>query len=131
MKVLFFLLFVSVISADNEVEVENTTTTMSDEVPMKFLRQNDDSESSTVHFTELACSVDENAEYLTCGPRCQATCGFQPRDARRDSRAVCTTANDSGCYPGCFCKSGYVKLNDRCVLPVNCPRKYLINVTKY
>lgn len=128
MKFIIFVIFITLKSIQSE---EQTTSSIeTEEIPnnVNFLRQNDDSESSTVHFTELACTGD-NMEWLACGPRCSATCGFQPRDARRDSRAVCSPSNESGCYAGCFCKSGYVRLNDRCVLPVNCPRKRLINVT--
>jgi hypothetical protein len=128
MKLLIFISFVVVVYSDDDIirNVEQTTISVNKNV--NLLRQNDDSESSTVHFTEMACTGD-NMEWLSCGPRCSATCGFQPRDARRDSRAVCSPSNESGCYAGCFCKSGYVRFNDRCVLPVNCPRKRLINVT--
>ena len=79
------------------------------------------SETSTPHFTELACT-EENTEYNPCGPRCYQTCAFQPKGARQ-ARAVCESASSNGCYPGCHCRSGYVKLNDKCILPIFCPSK--------
>lgn len=145
---IFFLVFgfVVVNSADETTDADIVATTIpavpendvsNDEIPVdhiNFLRQSDtaDSESSTAHFTELACTRD-NMEWLSCGPRCYQTCGFQPRDAKqqRKSRAVCASSNDTGCYAGCYCKSGYVRLNDNCVLPTMCPRKRLITVKYY
>lgn len=116
---------------------ENDVSRNDDDVPVNhvnFLRQSDivDSESTTVHFSELACTRD-NMEWLACGPRCYQTCGFQPRDGRevaleRKSRAYCASSNDTGCYAGCYCKSGYVRFHDNCVLPIQCPSKRLITV---
>jgi Trypsin Inhibitor like cysteine rich domain len=77
--------------------------------------------TSTVHFTQMACT-QENMEWNSCGPRCYQTCAFQPRGVRK-SRAVCETASATGCYAACFCKSGYVRINDKCILPVDCPSK--------
>lgn len=78
--------------------------------------------TTTLHFTQMACTVDHQ-EWMACGPRCYQTCAFQPRGSRV-SRAICENALVSNCYPGCFCASGYVRLNERCVLPVDCPSKY-------
>lgn len=78
--------------------------------------------TTTAHFTELACS-GSHMEWNSCGPRCYQTCAFQPR-GRRSSRAVCEMASLSGCHAGCFCASGYVRLNDKCVLPVDCPSEF-------
>lgn len=71
--------------------------------------------------TDAACPED-NMEWVTCGPRCYQTCAFQPRGAK-EGRAVCESVASAqgGCYPGCFCKSGYVRLNDKCILPLDCP----------
>lgn len=81
-------------------------------------------ESSVV---DEACPED-NMEWQPCGPRCYQTCAFQPRGAKQ-GRAVCESiANaQAGCYPGCYCKSGYVRLNDKCILPVDCPSEYKFN----
>lgn len=77
--------------------------------------------TTTLHFLEAACD-DKNMEWNTCGPRCYQTCAFQPRGVRR-TRAVCETTMPTGCRPGCFCKKGYVRLNDKCVLSDDCPSK--------
>lgn len=119
---------------------ENDVSNDESEIPanhVNFLRQSDtvDNESTTVHFTELACTRN-NTEWLACGPRCYQTCGFQPnanraRDVKqRKSRAYCASSNETGCYAGCFCKSGYVRFNDECVLPIQCPSKRLITVKR-
>jgi hypothetical protein len=62
--------------------------------------------STTIHFTQLACT-GQHMEWNSCGPRCYQTCAFQPRGSRV-SRAICESASSTNCYPGCFCKSGYV-----------------------
>lgn len=77
--------------------------------------------STTIVAVETGCT-DSNMEINTCGPRCYQTCAVQPRGFRR-SRAVCEAVNATGCYPGCFCKSGYVRLNEKCVLAKDCPSK--------
>lgn len=81
-------------------------------------------ESSVI---DEACP-EENMEWMTCGPRCYQTCAFQPRGAK-EGRAVCEpVANaQAGCYPGCYCKSGFVRLHDKCILPVDCPSTYDLN----
>lgn len=77
--------------------------------------------TTTLHFTLMACTGD-HMQWMSCGPRCFQTCAFQPRGSRQ-SRAICASASSTNCYPGCFCASGYVRLNEKCVLPVDCPRK--------
>lgn len=75
--------------------------------------------------------TEANTEWNACGPRCAQTCAYQPRGARK-SRAVCESLliAPSGCYKGCFCISGYVRLNDRCVLSGACPSKFH-KITRY
>lgn len=78
--------------------------------------------STTVHFTQMAC-LEDHMVWSSCGPRCYQTCAFQPRGSRR-SRAICESVVSTNCYAGCFCESGYVRLNDKCVLPIDCPSKF-------
>lgn len=78
--------------------------------------------TTTVHFTTEAC-IGEHMEWHTCGPRCYQTCVIQPRTLRRQKRAVCEANSATNCYPGCFCKTGYVRLNKKCVLSTECPSK--------
>lgn len=110
---------VTIKSRQNEVEGFDETST---DLPV------DESSSSTIisttteHFTQLACT-GTNVEWNTCGPRCYQTCAFQPRGTR-SSRAVCESPSLSGCHAGCFCKSGYVRINDNCILPVDCPSEF-------
>lgn len=86
------------------------------------LKGDENISTTTVHFTEAACT-GEHMEWNSCGPRCYQTCAFQPRGVRR-ARAVCEPSSvTTGCYPGCFCKSGYVRINDKCVMPTDCPSK--------
>jgi hypothetical protein len=94
---------IEVISEENSSEPSSTVST------------------TTLHFTQMACT-GEHMEWNTCGPRCYQTCAFQPRGSRQ-SRAICESASTTNCYPGCFCASGYVRLNEKCVLPVDCPSK--------
>lgn len=107
--------FIATTEKDTEIEIDegnevapiaDSTTTVS---------------TTTLHFLEMACD-DKNMEWNTCGPRCYQTCAFQPRGVRR-TRAVCEANFPTGCRPGCFCKKGYVRLNDKCVLSDNCPSK--------
>lgn len=112
---------VTIQSRQNEVEddlegggLEETST----DLPVS----ESSSSTTTEHFTQLACT-GTNMEYNMCGPRCYQTCAFQPRGTR-SSRAVCESPSSSGCHAGCFCKSGYVRINDNCILPVDCPSEF-------
>lgn len=84
--------------------------------------------TSTDPTSEESCS-DENMEWNSCGPRCAQTCAFQPRGVRK-TRAVCEPLlTSNGCYKGCFCKKDFVRLNDKCVLPDNCPSRSTVQVS--
>lgn len=72
----------------------------------------------------------ENMEYKACGPRCYPTCAFQPREATRRARVNCGPASLTGCNAGCFCESGFVRFNDQCILPTDCPSKCLGKIKK-
>lgn len=69
---------------------------------------------------------EEHFVWNACGPRCYQTCAFQPKSGDRLSRAVCEAANENNCHTGCFCESGYVRFNDKCVLPIDCPTRACI-----
>jgi hypothetical protein len=116
-KVVNFEAGVTMKSRQNDLDYEIEVSS-DDDPPVEAVSQ---SVSTTVHFTQMACT-DDNMEWNSCGPRCYQTCAFQPRGSRQ-SRAICELASTTNCYPGCFCASGYVKLNEKCVLPVDCPSK--------
>lgn len=66
-----------------------------------------------------ACIGVENAAYRKCGTKCILGCRFTP-----NILDVAVTPNDcenSECVEGCFCKDGYVRLEDKCILPKGCP----------
>lgn len=108
------------VESDLEVEADEVVTEESnDGVTQSSIT------TTTESFLENACT-EANMEWNTCGPRCYQTCAFQPRGVRQ-SRAVCEfTMTASGCYVGCFCKKGYVRLNSKCVLSADCPSKFFL-----
>lgn len=106
--------------ADEDVRSEETDTVVSRQNEIEAETE-EAVTTTTVHFTDLACT-EQHMEWLSCGPRCYQTCAFQPRGVRQ-TRAVCENVVSTGCYVGCFCKSGYVRINDKCILPVDCPGK--------
>lgn len=110
-----------VIHQNDRVEDNEVTET---EMPAVEVAVEESISTTTQHFLEAACT-DELMEWNPCGPRCYQTCSIQPRGVRR-SRSVCESGMQSanGCYPGCYCKSGYVRLNEKCVLPLDCPSEY-------
>lgn len=88
--------------------------------PVASLKQipqvdSDPEENSTEAFVK---TCGDHETYQECGPRCYQTCTFAPSTLRKP-KAVCET----GCNPGCYCNSGYVRFNDRCVLPETCPAR--------
>ncbi|XP_056399430.1 cysteine-rich venom protein 1-like [Hyla sarda] len=54
-----------------------------------------------------------NMIYSECGNDCGRVCPTNKP----------TTIDCTSCFPGCFCKTGYRRLGDRCVHPKDCPRK--------
>ncbi len=97
-----------------EIETEGVDQPVVSLQPIPQLRSEENS-------TELPIikNCGEHETYHECGPRCYQTCTFASSTIRK-SKAVCET----GCNPGCYCDSGYVRFNDRCVLPETCPCKY-------
>jgi hypothetical protein len=102
-----------VLGRQNEVDDEDEEEVTEDEAI---------EESSTPHFSELGCTK-QNEHYEKCGPRCQQSCAFQMRVSGRNSRAICESVFSGNCHAGCFCDSGYVRFNDECILPIECPSK--------
>lgn len=114
---------------ESNVEVKADSTWPAQITVYEELRDDEashDKSPSSDSVTEEAC-IDENMEWNSCGPRCSQTCAFQPRGVRK-SRAICEPLlTSNGCYKGCFCKKGYVRLSDKCVLSENCPSEFRRN----
>ena len=115
-------------SADNELELAVEVKAESTwPAQIIIYEETSDDELSNSSSTELALEescTEENMEWNYCGKRCAQSCAFQPRGVRK-TRAICESLLTSdGCYKGCFCKKDYVRLNDKCVLPINCPSEF-------
>ncbi|KAG5682388.1 hypothetical protein PVAND_011741 [Polypedilum vanderplanki] len=78
--------------------------------------------SSTEHWSTQGCTKP-NEYFNSCGPRCVQTCMFQPRANGRTSRAACESIFSGNCNAGCFCVDGYVRFNNQCIKPVDCPTR--------
>lgn len=65
------------------------------------------------------CIGMENATFQKCGTKCVLSCRFIPNVSN-----VAVTPNDcesNECVEGCFCKVGFVRYEDKCILPKECP----------
>lgn len=71
------------------------------------------------------CSDAENKEYRKCGNKCVLSC----RHTLYSSKF--TISNDecskNTCSEGCFCKDGYVRHYNKCVLAKECPVENMRN----
>lgn len=68
-----------------------------------------------------ACADLDNGVYQVCGKKCILSCRYNP--AILD---VAQTSNDcpnTECIEGCFCKVGFVRYRDKCILPKECPQR--------
>lgn len=114
--------FIATINPNETADSENegtTTESFDDEesAPVVGTFRSDSNETAVSESSEnKTCS--ENEIFIKCGPRCYQTCTFQSVNVR-SSRVAC----DSPCIPGCYCASGYVRFNEKCVLPDSCPSK--------
>lgn len=65
------------------------------------------------------CSDKENKEYRKCGNKCVLSCQYTLYSSKFPiSNDNC---NKSTCIEGCFCKEGYVRHYDKCILAKECP----------
>lgn len=87
------------------------------EVDEEDVAEEEVQESTTANWVEQGCTKP-NEHFEKCGPRCQMSCAFQMRVS---GRAICESVFSGNCHAGCFCDSGYVRFNDECILPVECP----------
>ncbi|KAL7034704.1 hypothetical protein ACKWTF_008066 [Chironomus riparius] len=113
----------------NEISINGVLPESVTSIPEMQGRQDEDYEvieesvsSTTEHWTTQGCS-HANEYYNACGPRCQQTCSFQQRISGGNTRAICESIFSGSCHPGCFCQDGYVRFNDKCIKPVDCPSK--------
>lgn len=60
-----------------------------------------------------------NATYQKCGTKCVLGCRFIPNIS--DVAVIPNDCESSECIEGCFCKVGFVRYEDKCVLPKECP----------
>lgn len=67
------------------------------------------------------CVDAENKEYQKCGNKCVVSC----RDTFSSLNFSIPSDNcsEKKCIEGCFCKHGYVRHHDKCVLAKECPIK--------
>lgn len=64
------------------------------------------------------CIGLENALYQKCGTMCISACRFIPES---DLAATLEECDTNECIDGCFCKDGFVRYQDKCILPNECP----------
>ncbi|XP_070499771.1 serine protease inhibitor swm-1-like [Chironomus tepperi] len=86
--------------------------------------------STTENLATQGCNK-ANEYYNACGPRCQQTCSFQQRISGGNTRAICESIFSGSCHPGCYCQDGYVRFNDKCIKPVECPTRLCLGNEEY
>lgn len=65
------------------------------------------------------CADVENREYQKCGNKCVLSCRYGSSSAGiAVSEAECKKAD---CFEGCFCKDGFVRNENKCILAESCP----------
>lgn len=65
------------------------------------------------------CSDGENKEYRKCGNKCVLSCRYTLYSSKFPiSSDECSKKT---CVEGCFCKDGYVRHYDKCILAKECP----------
>lgn len=75
--------------------------------------------SDTNNTISEECVGLENSEFKKCGTTCVLSCRYIPTISN-----VTVTSNDcveNECIEGCFCKDGFVRYQNKCVLPGDCP----------
>lgn len=67
------------------------------------------------------CSELDNQEYRMCGRKCVLSCRHDPVSWKfMISKRECDTTK---CFDGCFCKSGFVLYQNKCVPANECPAR--------
>lgn len=65
------------------------------------------------------CADSENKEYRKCGNKCVLSCRYTLYSSNFSiSNDDC---DKNACIEGCFCKDGYVRHYDKCILAKECP----------
>lgn len=75
--------------------------------------------NSSNNATTDVCIGMENATYHKCSAKCVLSCRLIPNMS--DVAVTPNECENSACMEGCFCKVGFVRYEDKCVLPKDCP----------
>lgn len=65
------------------------------------------------------CTGLENGTYQKCGTKCVLGCRHTPLSS--DIAVTSTDCEKIECIEGCFCNVGFVRYQDKCILPIECP----------
>lgn len=68
------------------------------------------------------CTALENGIYQKCASKCVSSCRFQIPSIS-DIAMTSIDCAKSECIEGCFCKIGFVRYQDKCILSKNCPTR--------
>lgn len=71
--------------------------------------------------TKLNECIDSNEEYRKCGDSCVISCRYASSPSEIEaSKNDCAKTE---CVEGCFCKDGFVRHQNKCILPKECPAR--------
>lgn len=83
----------------------------------KFIENNGDDDGEHHH---NVCADPENEVYQKCGGKCVMGCRY----ATTSPGSISISKHDcdkNDCVEGCFCKTGLVRHQTRCIQPTECP----------
>lgn len=85
----------------------------------KFQKFNHTNVGSSNKTNVELCTNSENKEYRKCGNKCVLSCRY----ALSTSNFSISTenCNETKCIEGCFCKNGFVRHHNKCILSKECP----------
>lgn len=66
------------------------------------------------------CSDSKNEEYQKCGNKCILSCRFGTSLSEIVSSRDC---DKTECFEGCYCKDGFVRYQNKCILVGECPTR--------